>query len=111
MTREEFIQQIALSGYSYSRPGNKVVVYSGNEMYLNSIKSIPSGVIFKGESHIYLSLVVSIPVGVEFKNQGSVYLGALTRGWFGNWEGNRKGIGSNKILNKMIADGLFNRER
>jgi hypothetical protein len=46
---------------------------------------------------------------VEFGNGGDVDLRSLIGGYFHYWEGNMEGIDKNRLLNKMIKDGLFNR--
>jgi hypothetical protein len=50
---------------------------------------------------------------VEFNNGGFVFLrsliGGLEYGFFDDWRGNIEGIDSNRLLNKMISLGLFDR--
>jgi hypothetical protein len=46
---------------------------------------------------------------VEFKNGRDVGLPSIVGGWFCFWKGNIPGIGKNRLLNKMISLGLFER--
>jgi hypothetical protein len=47
---------------------------------------------------------------VEFSNGGSIYLISLIRNEpFFEWKGNIEGIESNRLLNVMIKQGLFER--
>ena len=77
---------------------------------LNSLETLPPDVGFENGGDVGLNSLTSIPSGVEFRN-GSRYieLDSLTGGWFSAWNGNIEGISSNRLLNKMISDGLFDR--
>ena len=44
-----------------------------------------------------------------FGNKRDVYLGYLIGGWSDDWAGNIRDIDSNRLLNKMISLGLFER--
>jgi len=46
---------------------------------------------------------------VEFNNGGNVWLRDIIGGFFNKWEGNIEGIDSNRLLNKMISLGIFER--
>ena len=83
MTREEFIKELDKSNYSYRIEGNKIVVTNKMGVNLNSLTSLPSGVVFK--------------------NGEDVYLGR----WFKEWKGNIEGIDSKRLLNVMIKQGVF----
>lgn len=149
MTREEFIKVLRGKGYSYREEGDKIVVTHKEEVWLDSLetlpphvefrnkgyvslpslKSIPPGVKFKNQGHInlksletlpsgmkfgnkghvQLDSLKSIPSGVEFSDRGGVYLSWLIGCWFSGWKGSIEGIGSNRLLNKMISIGLFDR--
>lgn len=129
MTREEFIKALEEKEYPYEIEGNKIVVTHRNSVdldyltslptdvefrnrgpvYLGSLKTLPPGVQFGNTENVWLTLLKTIPSGVLFKNEGNIYLGSLFGGWFGSWEGNAKGISPNRLLNKMVADGLFDR--
>jgi hypothetical protein len=89
MTREQFIKELEGIGYSYRIVGDKISVAPG----------------FHGS--LILNPLIGLPSSVEFSNGGDVMLGSLTGGWFGEWEGNIKGIESKGLLNKMISLGLF----
>ena len=89
-------------------------------VFLGSFETLSPGAEFRNGDGIYLKYVKSISPGVEFNNGGGVYLESLLasippsstfggRGGFHNWPGNIEGIEPNRLLNKMIADGLFNR--
>ena len=91
MTREEFKKVLEEKGYSYKLEGDKIVVT--HERYVN------------------LSSLTSLPPGVEFKNRGYVNLSSFVGGWFIFWKGNIEGIKPNRLLNKMIELGLFNKGR
>ena len=134
MTQEAFIKILDEKGYSYEIEGDKVVVtHEGDvgldaltsippgvefknegHVYLDSLTSLPPGVVFKNEGyvglpHVYLDSLTSLPPGVVFKNRGRVYLRSLTGRWFGEWQGNIEGIESNRLLNVMIKQGVFER--
>jgi hypothetical protein len=80
---------------------------NGGDVWLNSLTSLPPGVVFRNGRNVYLNSLTSIPPGVEFKNGGAVWLKSLIRGGFQDWEGNIKGIESNRLLNLMIKKGIF----
>jgi len=128
MTREEFIKVLDDKGYSYEIEGNKIVV-TGGYIGLNSLTSLPPGVVFNNWSSVnltsltslpldvkfenggsvYLDSLTSLPPGVEFNNRGYVYLDDLLGGYFNGWEGNIEGIDNKRLLNLMISKGLFER--
>ena len=114
MTREEFIEILDKKGYFYREEGDKIVVTRtkptgfGN-IHLESLETLPSGVVFDNWGYVYLDSLKTIPQGVEFKNGGYVSLASLIGGRFGEWYGNIKGIDGNRLLNKMIELGLFDR--
>jgi hypothetical protein len=56
-----------------------------------------------------LNSLTSLPPGVVFKNGGDVNLKALTGDWFSKWKGNIEGIDSKRLLNSMIKQGVFER--
>jgi hypothetical protein len=134
MTQKAFIKILDRKRYSYVEEGGKIVV---TEVYadLGSLTSIPPGVEFKNERDVNLESLKTLPSGVKFRNRGyvyldsletispgvvfniegdrngrDVYLDSLTGGWLSAWKGNIEGIGSKRLLNKMIADGLFDRK-
>ena len=109
MTREEFIEVLNGEGYSYEMEGNKIVVTYKSGVYLDSLTSLPPGVVFKNGGSVFLDSLASIPPSVVFKNGGDVDLRSLIGGWFYYWEGNIKGIDRKRLLNKMISLGLFER--
>jgi hypothetical protein len=131
MTREEFIKVLEEKGYSYEIEGDKIVVTHDRNVWLNSLSSLPpgvefrnggsvdldsltslpSGVVFRNGHNVYLDSLTSLPPGVVFSNKYSVYLKSLTGNWFGKWSGNIEGIGSNRLLNKMITLGLFDKNK
>jgi hypothetical protein len=63
--------------------------------------------VFENGGRVLLEALTSLPPGVVFKNGMGVYLGALTGDYFYNWSGNIKGIGSKRLLNMMIKQGVF----
>jgi hypothetical protein len=81
MTQEEFIKVLDKKGYSYEMMGDSVVVNGGDSegvVYLESLTSLPPGVVFKNEWDVNLRSLTSLPRGVEFKNVGGVILSSLT---------------------------------
>jgi len=78
MTREAFIEVLKREDYSYKIEGDKIVVTDEEGVWLQSLTSIPSGVVFKNEGDVYLRALTSLPPGVVFENGGDVDLRALT---------------------------------
>ena len=131
MTREAFIEVLEEKGYSYEIEGDKIVVTYRGYVDLESLTSLPPGVVFEIPLDVYLESLTSLPAGVEFRNEGSVFLNSLTRipsdfqfknegdvylesligGWFKYWSGNIEGIEPKRLLNKMISIGLFDKRR
>jgi hypothetical protein len=151
MTREKFIKELKDLGYHYEIQGDMIVVTHEGSVYLGSLISLPSGVVFKNSGDLYLNYLTFLPPGVEFENEGSIslnsltslppdavfrngigvklyslnsippgvefskginiYLTSLTGGRFYDWKGNIEGIGSSRLLNKMISIGLFDKKR
>jgi hypothetical protein len=139
MTREEFIGILKEKRYSYKIEGDKIVVtYEGSleimndgSVYLDSLTSLPPGVVFKNRGSVYLKSLTFLPPGVEFKNVSSVYLNSLASlppgvefkngsfgfvflnsligGFFSHWSGNIDGIDNKRLLNFMISKGIFER--
>jgi len=111
MTREKFIKKLEESRYSYEIQGNKIVVtYKGN-IWLDSLTSLPPGVVFKNGGYVDSNALTSLPPGVEFRNAGIVNLSSLTGDSFYQWKGNIKGIDYKRLLNKMISLGLFDKNK
>ena len=109
MTREEFIEVLKRNGYSYEIVRDKVVVTDRGDVRLGALTSLPPGVVFKNGGYVNLSSLTSISPDVVFKNEGDVYLGSLTGDWFDDWKGNIEGIDSERLLNSMINEGVFER--
>ena len=127
MTQEEFIEVLDKERYPYEIEGDNIVVTHEGDVNLESLKSLPPGVEFKNKGYVRLRDLKSLPPGVEFKNgwyvllnsltsispgvefrnKGDVNLDALIGEWFDDWEGNIKGIDSNRLLNLMISKGMF----
>jgi hypothetical protein len=82
---------------------------NGGRVLLNALTSLPSDVKFRNEGDVDLDALRSLPPGVEFRNGGEVYLRSLIGDRFYEWEGNIEGIGSNRLLNVMIKQGVFER--
>jgi hypothetical protein len=78
-------------------------------VYLESLTSLPPGVVFNNKGKVDLKSLTSISPGVEFKNGVNIWLDSLIGGYFTKWEGNIPGIAPNRLLNKMIKDGVFER--
>ena len=87
MTREEFIQELDNRNYSYNIEGDKIAVTEKGTVDLQSLPSLPPGVVFN--------------------NGDDVALKSLIGGWFSQWEGNIKGVDSKKLLNFMVSKGIF----
>jgi len=131
MTREAFIEVLEEKRYSYKLEGGKIVVTSrggidlnyitslpeevvfknGGDVFLNAIKNLPSGIEFGSDGNVFLDSLISITPGVEFRNWTHPRMDYLFKGWFYNWKGNINGIQPNRLLNKMIAIGMFNQEK
>jgi hypothetical protein len=130
MTREEFIKVLDNNAYPYKEEGNRIIVdftrniflnYIGSlptnvefsknnkNVYLNTIKFLPKEIVFSNSGYIFLDSVESIPNDTIFSNDGYVLLKSLIGGWNVDWKGNIKGIGTNRLLNKMISLGLFDK--
>jgi hypothetical protein len=90
------------------------VFRNGGHVNLDSLTSIPPGMVFRNGWSVNLDSLTSIPPGVEFRNGWSVNLDSLVGGWFCFWKGNIEGIDSNRssrLLNLMISLGLFDKKR
>jgi hypothetical protein len=107
MTQEEFIKE--LDNYYYEEVGDKIIVTYTRGVYLNSLETLPDGIEFSNGGNVSLASLRNIPKGVVFNNGGYVYLEKLIGGWSLEWVGNIDDIDSKRLLNKMIADGLFDR--
>ncbi len=132
MTREEFIEVLEEKEYSYyTIEGDKIVINRNGPVFLAaptslppnvefrnagyvdlaSVTSLPSGVKFNNGDYVDLASVTSIHPSVEFNGGGEVYLKSLIgkATAFRTWKGNIYGIDSNRLLNKMIKGGVFER--
>ena len=148
MTREEFTNVLDNYGYSYEIEGDRIIVTYRGSVFLESLTSLPPGVVFKNGGVVRLDYLTSLPPGVEFRNRGDVDLSALTSispgvefknegyvrldsltslppgvvfknggdvglksigEWFEYWKGNIEGIESNRLLNVMIKQRVFER--
>ena len=109
MTQKEFIEVLDEKGYSYEMEGNKVIVTYKFYVDLTSLTSLPPGVVFNNGGEVGLRSLEAIPPSVEFRTTYDVSLKSLTGNWFSEWKGNIEGIRFNRLLNKMIALGLFDR--
>jgi len=109
MTKEEFIKKLEAKGYSHDIEGDKIVVVHTGFVDLESLGSLPKGVEFKNKGAVFLNSLKSMGKEIAFTNGWDVNLESLIGGWFGEWEGNIEGINSNRLLNKMIKEGLFER--
>ena len=110
MTREEFKRKLDAHSYSYEEKEGKIVVIGGTSknIWASSIKELPSGVVFVNEGNIWLDSLRRIPSGVVFDNLGHLQLTELAGNKpFHKWDGHIEGIGSKRLLNKMISMGLF----
>ena len=100
-----------------------VVFKNGGNVSLSSLTSLPPGVEFRNEGNVYLRNGVefidggnvylrnltSLPPGVKFENGDVVFLESLIGREFDGWKGNIEGIDSNRLLNSMIKQGIFER--
>ena len=122
ITREEFIKLLDQKGYTCVEEGNKIVITHldrkrfDDNVWFNSLESIPPNVEFRNDGDIMIRYFMDgepsdsgIPSSVEFNNGSDVWLNKL--GWFGNWKGNIDDINSKQLLNKMVSDGLFDKEK
>ena len=74
MTREEFIKVLDEKGYSYEIVGDKIVVTHSNDVWLETLKTIPPGVEFKNGGNVYLNSLETLPPGMVFNNRHDVFL-------------------------------------
>jgi hypothetical protein len=129
MNRKKFIKVLERKDYSYEIEGDKIVITDVYTIYLDSLTSLPPGVVFENFSSVHLDSLTSLPPGIVFDNEGDVFLNSLTSlppdvvfdnkrdvrlesligGWFSDWKGNIKGIDRKRLLNKMISIGIFER--
>lgn len=114
--RKEFKTTLEFYDYSYREKGGKILVIGGKtkgkrNIWLSNCVRLPSGVEFINEGNVWLDSLVRIPSGVVFSNSGIVHLTSLVNKTFHSWDGHIEGIGSKKLLNKMIEDGIFERRR
>jgi hypothetical protein len=138
MEREEFKRVLREKDYPYEETLTRIMVGKyRNAIDLSELKSIPSNVVFRNMGSLDLSSIEEIPSGVVFMNGLYVYLNSLRRidpsvGFFNcigavspllgsdvseggmflsfpRFAFSIPGIEDIKILNKMIALGLFNR--
>ena len=130
MTTQEFIQTLEDRNYSYEIKENKIVVtHDGDVILFNNFNSIPSGVEFNNKGVVYLYELKDLQSGVMFNNKGDIVLDSIKNIspdakfnnsgnirlefldgiWFDKWNGNIKGIGYKRLLNKMVSLGLFDR--
>jgi len=131
MTREAFIRELNKNNYSYKIQAGRIVVTQDGSVWLSYLRDLPSGVEFRNganlnleglkvlpsetkfnnKRYIWLSSLASLPSKIVFMEgqNHDVHLGSFTGGWFSEWNGNIEGIDSNRLLNKMIKDGLFER--
>ena len=106
MSQEEFKKELDEREYSYEIEGNKIEITHNGNVWL-PITILPPGVEFKNHGNVWLNSLTTLPLDLKFSNRGYVSLDSLIEGLFSNWRGNIEGIGSNMLLNKMIALGLF----
>jgi len=111
MTTEEFKTELDTYDYFYVEEEGKILVGGKNIcIWLSSIEELPSGVVFANNCNIWADSLSRIPPGVVFANSGLLQLTKLAGGNpFHKWDGNIEGIGSKRLLNKMISIGLFDR--
>jgi hypothetical protein len=83
--------------------------YNRGNVYLNSLKTLPNGITFKNSGSVYLNSIKSIQEEIVFSNGGGVYLESLFGGWISDWLGYIWKIKPNRLVNKMIKDGLLDR--
>ena len=102
---------VGLESLTSLPPG--VVFKNGGYVDLRSLTSLPPGVEFgvefNNEGGVFLRSLTSLPPDVEFNNGGNVWLRDIIGGFFNKWKGNIEGVGPNKLLNKMISLGIFER--
>jgi hypothetical protein len=97
---------------------------------LSALKSLPPNIVFKNTGWIDFESITYVPPGTNFDNGGRVYLDSVTEisptANFGDyvtdvwieklrikteeWDLDISGIRDVRILNKMIKDGLFDRQ-
>ena len=101
-----------------------------SDVELTNLKSLPPNVVFKNTGWIDFESITYVPPGTNFDNGGRVYLDSVTEisptANFGDyvtdvwikklrikteeWDLDISGIRDVRILNKMIKDGLFDRQ-
>jgi hypothetical protein len=78
------------------------------DVYLDSLETLPSGIVFNNGDSVYLDSLTSIHPSVVFNNRWQVHLASLI-GVDTIWKGNIKDIDSKRLLNLMIKQGVFER--
>jgi hypothetical protein len=78
MTREEFIKVLDEKRYSYEIQGDKIVVTGKLQVDMESLTSLPPGVVFRNQGSVYLEALTSLPPGAVFDNAGNVFLNSIT---------------------------------
>ena len=112
MTREEFIKILEEEGYSYEIENeDKIIITYPGGVWLDSLETLPPGVVFKNVRDVNLESLKTLPPGVEFRNGGDVYLNSLMKILpgvsFDSWECNIEGVDPKRLLNLMISKGVF----
>jgi len=83
MSGEQFIRALEGGGISYSEEGERIVVGSGDEYYINlgdyRITSLPPNVTFRNVGSLNLGEVAQLPEGVVFDNGGAIFAEGITR--------------------------------
>jgi hypothetical protein len=78
---------------------------------LENLTHVSPGVKFRNTYWVWLNSLRSIPPGVEFGPNTSPYLKKYSNDCISQWPINIGGISFNKLLNKMISLGLFDKEK
>jgi hypothetical protein len=77
MTQEEFIKILEEKGYTYGFYGNRIVVTHFGSILLESLETLPPGVIFANNGDVLLDSLQIFSGNAEFENKGGVYLSSL----------------------------------
>ena len=75
---KEFLECIENKGIQYEFKDNKIIICSMGSVDLESLTTLPEGVVFRNKGYVNLKSLTTLPEGVVFRNEGSVNLKSLT---------------------------------
>ena len=103
----EFRNKGSVSLESLDSIHHGVIFSNDGNVYLNSLKNITKGVEFVNRGGVFLSELNSIDRSVEFRNLGNIRV--ANNKILPGLDLQIEGIGSTRLLNLMIKQGVFER--